>query len=125
MLLPTPNQSIAINKAISRLSHTSAPVITMRLTLMPMQWMLNPTLAQRETQRMFIEKRDAFFETQWTMMTLPFLIWSDFLQAGIPSPPQQLFIRASSIARKAAFEPSQRRASANSKRLSASVKKRS
>lgn len=95
-----------------------ATVMTMRLSMLPMMWMLNPAKAEKETRQMFSEKEDALQESTKQMMAAPVMFWFDLWQGllrgdkdgGVGNAQQQAENRISS--------PYKTRVIANRRRLS-------
>ena len=95
-----------------------ATVMTMRLSMLPMMWMLDPAKAEKETRKMFSEKEDAMQESIRQMMTAPMMFWFDAWQGIIGGDKDGGIGRAQQQAEKRISSPYKSRVSANRRRLS-------
>ncbi|MGE0315041.1 MAG: hypothetical protein AB7P21_25780 [Lautropia sp.] len=104
----------------NQLAVEAAEVIARRLWLVPVWWMTDPSRAQRETARMFVEKDAALRETQWLMVQAPLQYWADIWQGLLGGEIAGLHASAVRKAEHRIGRPALSRVSANRRRLARS-----
>ena len=93
-------------------------VMAMRLSMLPMMWMLDPAKAEKETRQMFSEKEDAMQESIRQVMAAPMMFWFDAWQGLLSGDKDGGIRRARQQAENRISSPYKSRVSANRRRLS-------
>ena len=106
------------NKKPERFANDVATVMTLRLSMLPMMWMLDPAKAEKETRKMFSEKEDALQESVRQMMLAPVMFWFDVWQGLLKGDSDGGMRRARQMSEKRLSSPYTSRVSANRRRLS-------
>lgn len=84
---------------------------------MPWLWLLDPTKAMAETNRMVTEKHEAFNETLFALSQTPMQLYFDTVSASWGNSPHTAFNDAIVNSSRRVARPSNSRVSANQKRL--------
>jgi len=95
-----------------------AAVMASRLTLLPMMWLLDPRLAERETRKMFSEKEDAYSALQQQLLLAPMNFWLDLWKGAFEGDQDGGLGRAQRAAERRISQPYTSRVRANKQRLS-------
>ena len=106
------------NKKPERFANDVATVMTLRLSMLPMMWMLDPAKAEKETRKMFSEKEDALHESVRQMMLAPAMFWFDVWQGLLKGDSDGGMQRARQMSEKRISSPYTSRVNANRRRLS-------
>ena len=106
------------SKNPERFANDVATVMSMRLSMLPMMWMLDPSKAEKETRKMFSEKEDALQESVRQMMLAPVMFWFDVWQGLLKGDSDGGMRRARQMSEKRLSSPYTSRVSANRRRLS-------
>jgi len=93
-------------------------VMAMRLSRLPMMWVLDPGKAQHETRKMFSEKEDAYCALQQQLLFAPMTFWLDLWQGAFEGDRDGGLRRAQSAAERRISHPYTSRVRANKQRLS-------
>lgn len=107
----------AVLEPWARLAWTASDVMSLRLATLPYLWLNDPITASIETQRMFIEKQEAWQETVIALSLTPWHIWYDTINALWNSTLPVALATASANSSRRLARPSRRRVRANLQRL--------
>ena len=92
-------------------------VMASRLASLPLWWMTDPARAQKETNKMFAEKEDAFGEMQQQMLLAPATFWIEMWTGFLRGDSDGGFGRAMRAAERNITKPYTSRVGANRRRL--------
>ena len=106
------------NQKSEHFANDVATVMTLRLSMLPLMWMLDPAKAQKETRKMFSEKEDAMQESVRQLMVAPMMFWFDSWQGLLSGDSDGGMQRARQMSEKRISSPYTSRVSANRRRLS-------
>lgn len=106
------------NKKAEHFVTDVASVMALRLSMLPVMWMLNPAKAEIETRKMFSEKEDAMQDMVNQMMTAPMMFWADLWQGALNGDLDGGIRRARRLAESRISHPYTSRVSSNLRRLS-------
>lgn len=95
-----------------------ATVMAMRLSSLPMLWLLDPAKAERETRKMFSEKEDAYVAACRQMTLAPMYFWMDAWQGVLQGERDGGLSHAFRRSQERVSQPYRSRVSANKRRLS-------
>lgn len=96
----------------------AATVMALRLTRLPMMWLMTPAKADSEVRRMFSEKEDAWMAAWAQMAMMPANFWLDAWQGALRGDSDAGLSYASDMAQRRVLKPFRTRVSANKRRLS-------